>query len=324
MVTLPNTAAASVVRLRCSRKTRAYMLAAACFLLCACVGNAAPPLQTDQNALEPHNPPLMGLRTDIKIGEVEGISLHINIAFPPDENTKPRPVLVMIHGGGLRQGAKDQLNARIEAMAEKGIIAASVMYRLAPEHRYPAAVEDVKTAIRFLKARAAEYNLDPDRIIVSGASSGGYLATMIGVTGNASQFSDHGLFSQYDSSVRAVISYSGHIGDFTKAKYQDFPIIERFANVIADDRNAALAAISPLTYLDPDDPPFFLVHGDADERVPVDMTREFTQALDALGHTYTYIEIEGGKHDLSTSQPERSSEAFDAMLKFLERYAFDK
>lgn len=263
-----------------------------------------------------------GLKTDIPIGNVDGVTLRINVALPNDKSAKPRPAIVFIHGGGLIKGDKSRFNTRISAMADRGVVAASVMYRFAPEHRFPAAIEDVKAAIRFLKAHAQTFNLDPNRIIVSGVSSGGYLATMIGVTGNATGFSDHGIYPNFDSSVRAVISQSGHLADFSETKYKDFVIVERFINTEGIDRHVALAALSPVTYLDKNDPPFFLSHGTDDERVPVDMTREFASELEAIGHIFEYEEVEGGKHSLTASRPKRASEVFSASLDFFRKYAF--
>jgi len=265
-----------------------------------------------------------GLKTDIAIGDVNGTTLRINVALPKNHGKKPRPVMVYIHGGGLTKGDKSRFNNSIAKMAKRGIVAASVMYRLAPKHRFPAAIEDVKAAIRFLKAHANEFNLDPERIIVNGASAGAYLATMVGVTGNASGFSDHGIYPGVDSSVRAVIAQSPAIADYTRVKYQNFAIVKRFIRTNNQDRQQALAALSPITYLDKNDPPFFLAHGSADERVPVEMSREFVVALQAIGHEFEYIEVAGGKHSLNASRPKKASEVFSASMSFFKKHAFSE
>ncbi|MDC2888134.1 alpha/beta hydrolase [Psychrosphaera sp. G1-22] len=90
-----------------------------------------------------------GLTTDIPIGKVDGLILRINIALPARQNKTLSPVMVFIHGGGLIKGDKSKFNKHLEKMAKRGVVAASVMYRLAPEYRFPAAIEDVKSAIRF-------------------------------------------------------------------------------------------------------------------------------------------------------------------------------
>ncbi len=279
---------------------------------------------TEKSSAEILTQSFTGLLTDITIGQVDGVTLSINIAIPKSKSTELRPAMVFIHGGGLIKGNKSRFNKRIESMAERGIIAASVMYRLAPEHRFPAAIEDIKTAIRFLKVNSQTLHLDPDRIILSGVSAGGYLATMVGVTGNTPGFSDHGLYPNVDSTVRAVISQAGSIADFSRTKHQDFVLVERFINTDEPDRRTALAAISPITYLDKNDPPFFLAHGTADERVPVEMTRDFALELEKMGHEFEYIEVEGGKHSLSESRPEKASEVFSASMNFFKKYAYPK
>lgn len=263
-----------------------------------------------------------GLQEDILIGEVDGVSLSINIALPEININKPRPALVYIHGGGLIKGNKNKFNKQLTKMAMGGVVSASVMYRFAPDHRFPAAIEDVKSAIRFLKAHSQELNVDPKRIILLGVSAGAYLATMVGVTGNNDGFSDNGLYPDFDSSVAGVISYSGSLADFSKTEYQNFRLVKRFVNLNEPDKNKALVAISPITYLDKDDPPFFLTHGSADEVVPVEMTRDFALELKKREHAFEYIEVEGGKHSLSLSRPKKASEVFNASMAFFKRYAF--
>ncbi|AWB66081.1 hypothetical protein C2869_06335 [Saccharobesus litoralis] len=263
-----------------------------------------------------------GLKTDILIGEIEGVKLTINIAQPKVRGKKPRPVLVFIHGGGLIKGDKNSLNQRIVKMASKGVVTASLMYRLAPEYKFPAAIEDVKAGIRFIKANAKVLHIDPDNIVVNGASAGGYLAVMLGVTGNSSAFAKHGLYTEYDSVVKAVMAQSPPVGDYTKANYQDFALVKRFKNN-SNDMQKSLAAISPVTYLDKQDPPFFISHGTADTVVPVEMSRHFTAELKKLGHEYEYIEVEGGKHSLTRSKPLQAKLVFKATMQFFAKHTRD-
>lgn len=264
-----------------------------------------------------------GLQKDVVIGEVDGVLLSINIALPEKNKDQLNPALIFIHGGGLTKGDKSKFNSKIVKMAKHGIVSASVMYRFAPKYRFPSAIEDIKAAIRFMKAHSKELNLDPNRIIVAGISAGGYLATMIGVTGNATGFSDHGIYPNFDSSVRAIISQSGSLADFTNVKYQDFVLVDRFINKDEPDREKALAAMSPLTYLDKNDPPFFLAHGTADTVVPFEMTREFALELKKIDHEFEYIEVEGGEHSLRSTRPKDAAEVSKALMSFIKKYAFE-
>lgn len=264
------------------------------------------------------SPPFTGLKTDIPIGEIDGVLLSINIALPKGSSDTRYPVFVRMHGGGFIKGDKNQLNKQMLAMSKKGVVAASVMYRLAPQHRFPAQLEDVKLAIRFLKAHAEEFNLDPERIIVAGSSAGGYLATMVGVTGNSTEFSKHGLYEEYDSTVRGVIAQSPPIADFSLPEHQSFVGVERLIDTNQQNWQEMLARISPVTYLDKADPAFFFSHGTADTVVPVDMTREFVQLLKQVDHPHIYMEVEGGGHSLSRTRPKEASRVFKASMAFFD------
>lgn len=262
---------------------------------------------------------LVGLYEDISIGQIDNVPLSINIAFPQTSSAKPRPVLMLIHGGGFLSGDKSSNNSRIQKMTRLGYVSASAMYRFAPEHRFPAQLEDIKLAIRFIKAHATEYNIDPDRIILSGSSAGSYLAVMAGVTGNSDAFSNHGLYTEYSSSVQAVAAQSAPIADFSIPKYASRPSLTRLLDPDAADRQTFLKAMSPVTYLDSEDPPFFLSHGDSDPVVPVDMSREFVEELVKIDHSFEYHEVVGGTHSFSESAPKQAEEVFAAYLDFLKQ-----
>ncbi len=263
------------------------------------------------------------LLTDVAIGEVEGTKLFINIALPGSRFQSPRPVILLIHGGGFISGNKNAKNSHLVQLAQGGYVAASAMYRLAPKHKFPAAIEDVKLAIRFLKANAKMYQINPNKIIVSGSSAGGYLAVMIGVTGNSGEFSKHEQYTDYDSTVRAVTAQSAPTGDFTLSKYSNSKMVERLLDQSAGDIRQHLIAMSPLTYLDSSDPPFFLAHGDNDPIVPVDMSREFVAQLELANHSYEYHEVAGGTHSLKKSVPDKAKRVYRDYLDFLAKWSRD-
>lgn len=287
-------------------------------LLSLCMLLSTPVLS---NSADKNSQNLTGLYQNVVIGMLGGVELSLNIAFPEQTSPEPRPVLMMIHGGGFLKGDKSLNNKRILKMTEHGFVAVSAMYRFAPEHKFPAAIDDIKLAIRFLKAHAADYNINPDRITVSGSSSGSYLAVMAGVTGNSDAFSDHGLYPDFDSSVHAVAAQSAPIADFTREKYSNFRMINRLIDSDSGDREKIVTAMSPITYLDPNDPPFFLSHGDSDPVVPVDMSRDFVLELEKRGHSYEYHEIKGGTHSFNKSAPKQAKSVFTSYLKFLQKWA---
>lgn len=264
---------------------------------------------------------LKGLQENILIGKIDGVELSINIALPETTTIEPRPVVILIHGGGFISGDKSSKNKQTLKLSKIGFVSVSAMYRLSPEYRFPAPIEDIKLAIRFLKANAAKYHIDPERIIVSGSSAGSYLAVMVGVTGNSNTFSDQGLYPNFDSSVRAVAAQSAPIGDFTLPQYAERPTVKRLLPVSYADIKMTLSTMSPATYLDAEDPPFFLSHGDEDPVVPVEMSREFVSKLEQIDHFFEYHEVKGGTHDFGSSAPEQSKIVFSSYLKFLKKWS---
>lgn len=148
-----------------------------------------------------------------------GRSLHLNLYRPDDQ--KIYPALLMIHGGGWNSGDLSQEIPMAQQIASKGYVTIPVEYRLSPEELYPAAVYDLKTAIRWMRANADEYGIDTTRIAVSGCSAGGQLATLLGVTNGQSSYEGvNREYPNYSSEVQAVINIDG-ISDFTTKESLD-------------------------------------------------------------------------------------------------------
>lgn len=133
--------------------------------------------------------------------------LHLDL-FHPKKKGK-YPVLVMIHGGGWRAGNKALQIPMAEMIASRGFVTVAVEYQLSLEAKYPAAVHNIKAAIRWLRAHAAEYNIDPDFIAISGCSAGGQLASLVGMTNGVQDFEGSLGYSDFSSSVQAVIDVDG-------------------------------------------------------------------------------------------------------------------
>jgi len=186
--------------------------------------------------------------------------------YLPNDGPGPHPCIVAIHGGGFIFGDKreDQVNAPVEAV-RRGYAVAAMNYRMADEALFPAAVQDVKAAIRFLRAQAGRFNLDPARFAAWGNSAGGYLAVMAGVTGTVSAFDDPALGNATQPShVQAVIDWFGPV-DFRsqdaelRASGKGLPMHDlpdspesRFLGIRLPDASAdLLRRTNPLTYLAP-------------------------------------------------------------------------
>ncbi|NDV95891.1 alpha/beta hydrolase [Dysgonomonas sp. 521] len=138
------------------------------------------------------------------------LSLHI---YRPDDECR-YPALLMVHGGGWTSGSLSMQMPMAQQIASKGYVAIPVEYRLSPEVLYPAAVHDLKTAVRWVRANAEEYGIDTTKIAISGCSSGGHLAMLIGMTNSQPAYEGNGEYAKYQSNVHAVINIDG-ISDFS-------------------------------------------------------------------------------------------------------------
>jgi len=234
---------------------------------------------------------------DVTYCTTKEIPQKMDVYYP--SSSGPWPVLVYIHGGSWYQGDKSDGLGWGET-AKRGILVVSVNYRLGDyQTKFPAMIEDVKCALRYLRAHTSEYNIDPDRIGVVGASSGGHLAALLGTTDESAGW-DVGEYTDQSSRVQAVIVMSG-ISDFTK----DIPdglngSIYYAFNFLANSNTPENVAVSPITYVTADDPPFLIIHGDKDGVVPLAQAETLHKTLTDAGVSSTLVIIQGGDHSLKT------------------------
>lgn len=145
--------------------------------------------------------------TTIKKTKFGDRDLHVDIFRPDDDKTYP--ALIMIHGGGWNSGDKSLQVPMAQQIAARGYVTIPVEYRLIPEAVYPAGLHDIKTAVRWARANAAKYGIDPERIAVSGCSAGAQLATLVGVTNGSKRHEGKGAWKGTSSDVQAVINMDG-------------------------------------------------------------------------------------------------------------------
>jgi len=227
---------------------------------------------------------------------------RLDLYLPPART--PVPLVVWIHGGGWQGGSKSFCPAR--RMLALGYAAASIEYRLSSTAIYPAQIEDCKAAIRYLRAHAAEYGIDPKRIGVWGASAGGHLVALLGVTGNIRDF-DVGENLDQSSAVQCVVDWFGP-ADFLRWGTTDMrmpenpnpppansPLTRLIGGPVSTHQEAARRA-SPLFFVQRDSAPFLILHGDRDPLVPLQQSRELHAALQKAGVESTLKVIPGGGH----------------------------
>jgi acetyl esterase/lipase len=224
-------------------------------------------------------------------------SQRLDLYLPEKGGDKPLPLLVWIHGGGWLGGSKGE-NPGAALTARGEYASASVEYRFSDKAVFPAQIQDCQAAVRFLRANASKYNVDPDHIGVWGASAGGHLVALLGTAGGAGAFPKIGENRDTSDRVQAVIDLFGP-ADFTTVKAQaagdkraksifNFddttnPYARLIGARIGGERPEAEKAVSPVTYVSKDDPPFLIVHGDADTLVPYAQGVELQAALRKSG-----------------------------------------
>lgn len=234
----------------------------------------------------------------------------MDIYYPPSGG--PWSGLIFIHGGGWQEGDKAPLPVN---PAGAGYLVASINYRMYPPYRFPAMIEDVKCAIRYLKANAAAYNLNPDRIALIGHSAGGHLAALAGLAGESAGW-DTGPYLEQSSRVQAVVDMSGPT-DLTR----EFPdwVMGPKINVFGEEQ---WVSGSPVNYVHPLAPPFLIVHGDADSAVPVEQAHLLYDALAEAGAPVEKLILHNGEHGLEPSggvMTPTAEEMFAAVFAFLAR-----
>ena len=220
--------------------------------------------------------------------------------FRPDLDDEV-PAVVYFHDGGWRASSKD--HCMVRWLVRYGIAVIPVNYRLVPRYLFPDQIHDAKAAVRFVRARAAEYGIASKRIAAVGVSSGGYLACLLGLTAGHAEFEGTGDDPEVSSSVNAVVNYFGPT-DFLRLRRgrskrvesgRKAPEARLLGHAIEDDEDRARWA-SPITYVRPDAPPFLHVHGELDDYTPLEQTRSLHTALETAGATSKLLLVRGAGH----------------------------
>ena len=222
--------------------------------------------------------------------------------FLPKGVNGPLPLLVWVHGGGWKNGSKDGCPPLRKGYAQRGYAVASINYRLSGHAVFPAQIQDCKAAIRWLRAHAVEYGIDPKRIGVWGSSAGGHLVALLGTSGDVKEFDVGGNLDQ-SSRVQAVCDYYGPT-DFevfvTTPRYESHasgssPEALLIGGAVLENKEKA-RRVNPIEYVSKDDPPFLIVHGDEDRTVPLNQSSLLYEALKKAGRDVRFHTILGAGH----------------------------
>jgi acetyl esterase/lipase len=243
--------------------------------------------------------------------------LQLDVAIP--EGSGPFPAVLCIHGGGFRAGTRDGYEGLIKKLAEHGYVAATMSYRLAPKYQFPAAIYDVKAAVRWMRANAKEYKIDPDRIGVTGGSAGGHLAQFLGVTADRKQFEGDGGNADQSSRVACVVNFYGP-SDFTKSYGKSVDAAEVLPLFLGGDLEHARrqhVEASPLYWVTPDAAPTLCIHGTKDNYVAFEQSEWIVDRLKAASVEAMLMPMEGAGHGFKGADEEKAEAA---MLKFFDEH----
>lgn len=286
-----------------------------------------------------HDLPLPPTRdTDGGVRVVSGVAyaalpgvrpLELDLYLPPDQHGRA-PVVIFLHGGGWRLGSRQSAGpaypnaspSPFEQVAAAGIAVASVDYRLSGEARWPAQLHDAKAAVRWLRARAGEVAIDPDRLAAWGESAGGHLAALLGLTGPDLD-GDVGLIGP-SSAVDAVVAW------YPPSDLAALPADSGFDPAVPDSREALLLGAplsevpelarqaSPITYVRAESPPILLLHGRDDRMIPCMQSERFAAALTRAGARLEFETYPGADH-MWLGSPQAAAAALPRTIDFLQR-----
>lgn len=272
------------------------------------------PLRAGQRpALPP--PEGVALRRGVVYGQGSGRPLTLDLFFPED-TPAPRPGILFFHGGGWSSGSPAQFYRQCGSLAARGIVCASVGYRLTGEARYPAAVEDAKCAVRWLRAHASELGVDPEQIGCAGASSGGHLAALLAVTPDLPRFEGNGGWHEYSSRVCLAVLFNPVLDLSSLAADTSAEWLSDFLGFSIAAEPDQYREASPLTYAGAATAPCLILHGTADQAVPYEQAERFRDVLVRAGVPVELVGFPGLGHAFFNRSPyyEQSYERMESWL----------
>jgi acetyl esterase/lipase len=272
--------------------------------------------------------PNIEIERDIVYSTVNDIELKLDLYRPKREEKTPLPTIVCIHGGGWKSGDKSQMK-NVLTFAQRGYVSASINYRLSGVAPFPAAAEDCKTAVRWLRANAEKYGIDTNRIGGFGTSAGGHLVLLLAYADKSAGLEGSGN-ENVSSQLQAVCSWFGPT-DFTVGHQQfqngtgEGPL-KFLGGKTMEEAPDVYKRASPLTYVTKSAPPTLMIHGDSDQTVPFSQSETLFKHLQDLGVDCSLIKVNNAGHgfkpvDGKSIEPsmeeifQKTNEFFDKQLK---------
>ncbi len=234
---------------------------------------------------------------DIVYSQPQGEALKLDL-YRPKQIEGTIPGIICVHGGGWTEGTRTRWGYMCEQLAQRGYVAAGVQYRFTPKWPFPASVNDVKAAVRWLRANASRLHVDPQRIGALGDSAGGHLVLMLGTTGDVKKFDADGDNLDQSSRVQCVVDVHGPaemVKLYGPNKNLD-PLLDRLLGGPPASNMQRYRQASPICWATPDAPPTLLIHGTKDDVVLPEQSQWMYDRLQACGVQSELLWMEGAEH----------------------------
>jgi acetyl esterase/lipase len=254
------------------------------------------------------------LRIDVVYDQVDGVPLRYD-HYRPLKATEPAPAVVFVHGGGWTHGDPSQAAGNALHFARRGIATIAISYRLAPEHRFPAPLDDVRRGLRHVRANAAALGVDPDRLALLGLSAGAHLSMLAHLSNGIPALASAGL-PDVSERVRAVMV---HYGPYDLGRRKSEMVDSLIGPRVEDAEWVRLA--SPLYHAEHATAPVLLIHGNADQLVSWRESSRMHDALTAASKPSELLILEGAPHAFQVDwRSDANRRANEAMDRFLDRH----
>jgi acetyl esterase/lipase len=270
--------------------------------LAATAAEAAPARATQEAPFQlPDN---VELRRNVVYGKGGGRDLKLDLYLPKDSKSS-RPGIIFIHGGGWSGGTRAAFRRQAAYLASKrGYVGACIEYRLSGEAKFPAAVEDAKCAVRWLRANAKTYGVDPDRIAGAGGSAGGHLVAMLALTDKSVGLEGTGGSPEFSSRLNLAVVFNGPADLSALAnRGQTSDTVTAFLGATYAQKPEVYRQASPITYVDKKAPPFLFLHGTNDMVVPIEQAKMMQRKLREAGVQAELYEAPGATHGFFNNPP---------------------
>lgn len=276
--------------------------------------------ETKPVRVQEKQPDTVAAQLDVVYAQYGDRKLHVDL-FAPKAGAGPFPAIVFVHGSGWDSGNRTEYRPMAQQLAARGYVCACIEYRLSGEAKFPAAIQDCKAAVRWLRANAKEQRIDPQRIAAVGGSAGGHLVGLLATSGKVEKFEGDGGNAKHSSAVQAAVNMAGtmdmtmpHFIERVRKNPKDHAA--RFLGAGYDDNPKLYVEASPLTHLDRHTPPILFMDGEHDR--PAFRTEATRKKMKELGIHTDLIVVKDGPHAFWLFEPWFTPTVND-VAKFLEK-----